>query len=175
MTRSPGKRDQLVAAGAEPVVCDVFDEAALTRAVEAFAPDAVLHQLTDLPDRVDQIPDFAARNDRIRTVGTRNLIAAATAAGARHLVAQSIAWQLPGREAVIAEHERRVLDAGGVVVRYGQLYGPGTFYEEAPPPLPRISVEAAARRTVPWITAASRVVVLTDDDPDPDPEAPSLP
>ena len=77
MTRSPQNIDRLRALGAEPVVCDVFDAVALTEAVTAFAADTVVHQLTDLPDRVDQLPDFAARNDRMRTEGTRNLVAAA--------------------------------------------------------------------------------------------------
>ena len=125
MTRSPDKRDRLVALDAEPVVCDVFDADALTDAVTRFRPDAVLHQLTDLPDRAEQLREFAARNDRIRGEGTRNLIAAARAAGAPHLLAQSIAWTPSGRAEVIASHEQQILDAGGVVVRYGQLYGPG--------------------------------------------------
>src|SRR5215471_4661716 len=50
MTRSAGKADELLALGGEPVVCDVFDLDALEAAVAAFAPEAVMHQLTDLPD-----------------------------------------------------------------------------------------------------------------------------
>ena len=66
MTRSEGKRDRLASMGAQPVVCDVFDADALRDAVVAFRPDAVLHQLTDLPDTADRIPEFAARNARYR-------------------------------------------------------------------------------------------------------------
>jgi hypothetical protein len=55
-----------------------------------------------------------------------------------------------------------VLDAGGVVVRYGQLYGPGTYYEGELPPHPRIGVDDAARRTVPLIAAPTRTHVLAD-------------
>ncbi len=150
--------------GAQPVVCDVFDADALRDAVAAFRPDAVLHQLTDLPDKVDEIASFAARNARIRTEGTRNLLAAAAAAGARHFLAQSIAWVPAGGGAVLEEHEGQVLGAGGVVVRYGQLYGPDTYYEQALPAHPRIHVDAAARQTVPLITAESGVVVLADDE-----------
>jgi uncharacterized protein YbjT (DUF2867 family) len=163
MTRSPQNIDRLRALGAEPVVCDVFDAVALTEAVTAFAADAVVHQLTDLPDRVDQLADFAARNDRMRTEGTRNLVAAARAAEAGHLLAQSIAWTPSGRADAVEEHERQVLDAGGVVVRYGQLYGPGTFYEDTIPPHPRIHVDEAARGTPPLIQAPSGVVVLAED------------
>jgi uncharacterized protein YbjT (DUF2867 family) len=165
MTRLPQKANQLRALGADPVVCDVFDADALTEAVTAFEPQAVMHQLTDLPDHLDQLSEFAARNDRIRTEGTRNLLAAAMAAGARHFLAQSIAWRPPGRGESVDQHERQVLDAGGVVVRYGQLYGPGTFYEDRSPPHPRIRVDAAAQATPPLIQIPSGVVVLAEDGP----------
>ncbi len=52
MTRSPAKVEALEALGAEPIVCDVYDSEALAAAVAAFKPDAVLDQLTDLPDDV---------------------------------------------------------------------------------------------------------------------------
>jgi uncharacterized protein YbjT (DUF2867 family) len=163
MTRSAQKADQVRALGAEPVVCDVFDAPALTDALAEFEPDAVLHEVTDLPDHVDELPVFAERNDRMRTEGTRNLVSATRAAGAKHFLAQSIAWRPPGRGGVADEHERVVLDVGGVVVRYGQLYGPGTFYETQLPPRPRIHVDHAARRTPPLILAPSGVFVLVDD------------
>jgi nucleoside-diphosphate-sugar epimerase len=66
MTRSPDKADGLRELGAEAVVCDVFDAPALERAVGDFAPETVIHQLTDLPDQIDQIPVYAPRNNRIR-------------------------------------------------------------------------------------------------------------
>jgi hypothetical protein len=163
MTRSPEKVDQLRALGAEPVVGDVLDAPALIESVTAFAPEAILHQVTDLPDGLGQLPAFAERNDRIRTEGTGNLVAAAGTAGAGHFLAQSIAWRPPGRGGAVEEHERLVLEIGGVVVRYGQLYGPGTFHETELPPHPRIHVDDAARRTPPLIFAPSGVLVLADD------------
>ena len=163
MTRSQEKVGDLRALGADPVVCDVFDAAALTKAVMAFEPDAIMHQLTDLPDRVDELQEFAARNDRIRTEGTRNLVAAARAVGAQHLLVQSIAWRPAGRGEVVDEHEHQALEAGGVVVRYGQLYGPGTYYEDRLPSHPRIHVDDAARATPPLLRAPSGVVVLAED------------
>ena len=163
MTRSPGKVDALRELGAEPVVCDVFEPHLLTEAVVAFGPEAVVHQLTDLPDMLADLPGFAPKNDRIRTEGTRNLVAAASTAGAGHFLAQSIAWRPPGRGAALDEHERLVLEIGGVIVRYGQLYGPGTFYETELPSHPRIHVDDAARRTPPLILAPSGVLVLADD------------
>lgn len=164
MTRSDSKRELLSEAGAQPVVCDVYDADALRAAVVAFGPDAVMHQLTDLPDRAEEIPQFAERNARIRTEGTRNLVDAATAAGARHFLAQSIAWTPSGGAASLEEHEGLVLASGGVVVKYGQLYGPNTYYESELPGHPRIHVDDAARRTVPLVTAPSGVVVLADED-----------
>lgn len=164
MTRSPGKASVIAALGAVPVVCDVFDAVALGDAVVGFAPDLVMHQLTDLPDHLDEIADYASANNQIRTVGTRNLLAAAAAASARQFLAQSIAWTPPGSDEAVAEHERLTLDAGGVVVRYGQLYGPGTYYPHNLPAPPRIHVEDAARRTMAFLDAPSGVVVLTDED-----------
>ena len=164
MTRSPGKTAALRELGAEPVVCDVFDAGALAKAVTAFGPELVMHQLTDLPDQADQIAGFAARNNRMRTEGTRNLLAAAAQAGATRFLAQSIAWTPPAGGEAVAEHERLVLAAGGVVIRYGIFYGPGTYSgaDRVPPP-PRIQVDEAARRTVALLTAPSGVVVVTED------------
>ena len=53
---------------------------------------------------------------------------------------------------------------GGVVIRYGQLYGPRTYYSDDLPAPPRIHVESAARRTMALLDAPSRIVVLTDED-----------
>ena len=163
MTRSPAKADALGEFGAEPVVCDVYDADALREAVLAFGPEAVMHQLTDLPDDASQIQEFGPRNDRIRREGTRNLLDAAAAAGANRLFAQSIAWELPGdRGAANVEFERTVVDAGGVVIRYGQLYGPGTYYEHGPPDPPRVSVDEAARRTLPLLDSKPGIVEVAE-------------
>jgi nucleoside-diphosphate-sugar epimerase len=165
MTRSARKADSLHELGAEPVVCDVFDRDALAQAVAAFRPEVVFHQLTDLPDDASELARFSDRNDRIRGEGTRNLLAASAAAKAGRFIAQSISWELPSpeRRAVTAAHERAVLQAGGVVIRYGQLYGPGTFYPAAPPEPPRIHVDDAARLTLPALSAPPGVTIVADD------------
>jgi nucleoside-diphosphate-sugar epimerase len=163
MTRSPEKLASLRELGAEPVLCDVFDERALQRAVTAFAPDLVMHQLTDLPDEVERIPEFAAGNNRIRTEGTLNLLAAKWDAGARRFVAQSIAWTPPSGGEAVAAHESMVLDAHGVVIRYGAFYGPGTYSGNGRiPPHPRIHIDDAARRTVQLLDAPSGVLVVAE-------------
>ena len=165
MTRSAGSAGGVQELGAEPVVCDVFDPAALAAAVAGFRPDLVMHQLTDLPDDPAEIAAYAARNGRIRREGTRNLLAAAAAAGTRRFIAQSISWELPaqgGRE-VTAAHERMVLAAGGVVIRYGQFCGPGTYYESQLPEPPRIHVDDAALATVPALEAPAGLTIVVDD------------
>ncbi|MFQ6326911.1 NAD-dependent epimerase/dehydratase family protein [Nocardia sp. CWNU-33] len=163
MTRSPSKAEQVCAAGARPVVCDVYDLAALTAAVVEFRPDLVMHQLTDLPDDAALLPELAGANARIRTEGTRNLLAAARAAGAERFLAQSIAWEPPaGRGEVIRDHEAAVLAAHGVVVEYGQFYGPGTYYETELPAEPRVHIDTAAARTVELLEADSGVVIVAD-------------
>jgi nucleoside-diphosphate-sugar epimerase len=164
MTRSPEKAGALGELGAEPIVCDVYDEESLTRAIGAFRPGLVMHQLTDLPDQADRLPAFAGRNNRIRTEGTRKLLAAAQQAGATRFVAQSIAWTPPSGGEAVAEHERLVLEAGGVVVRYGTFYGPGTYSGAGRrPPPPRVHVDEAARQTVPLLDASTGIVVVAED------------
>jgi 2-alkyl-3-oxoalkanoate reductase len=156
MTRREENADAIRAAGAKAVVCDVFDVAALESAVGKAAPEVVIHELTALPPRLDPKAkdDPLAPTNRLRSEGTRNLIAAAKAAGARRMIAESVAFfyvtagdwvktedapafaEAPGPfgEAgrALTELERQVTGAEGlegVVLRYGWLYGPGTYYD----------------------------------------------
>lgn len=163
MTRSQGKTEQLARLGAEPILCDVFDRDALVNAVHDFAPDVILNELTDLPDDVTQIGAHAERNARIRTEGNQNLIDAARKSGSPKILAQSVAWQLPdGPDAsAVAELQRSVLAEGGVVLSYGQFYGPGTYHEQ-PPAEPRVHIDRAAERTVAALDEPSGVVLIVD-------------
>ena len=163
LTRSQRKAATLRELGAEPVIADVYDAEALTEAVVAFAPDLVIHQLTDLPDDAAEIAGARAANARMRIEGTDNLLAAARAAGAERFIAQSIAWEVPGEGAKAVAHlERATLDFGGVVLRYGQFHGPGTYHEEQPPEQPRIQIDAAAARTAELLDAPSGIVTIVD-------------
>lgn len=150
MTRSqPHLVDAL---GGEPVICDVYDAAALRRAIQQFTPDLVLHQLTDLPDDLEHLDAARSANQCIRTRGTHNLLAAA---GTATMVAQSTAFP-----AATDEHERLVLDAGGVILRYGRFYGPGTWYDNGQlPPPPGIHIDRAAERTVAALDAPPRTIL----------------
>lgn len=164
-TRGAERAELVRGLGAEPVVIDVYDAAGLRDAVVAFEPDLVMHQLTDLPDDPTEVAAAASANARIRDEGTANLIAAAEAAGARRFLAQSIAF-VPGAGPESRErHERRVLQFGGVVLRYGMFYGPGTYHEDGRPEVdaPWIEVGEAARRTLEYLEAPSGIVEIVED------------
>jgi nucleoside-diphosphate-sugar epimerase len=167
-TRSAETGKELQRAGVTPAVLDVFNAQALTDAMRAARPEVVIHQLTDLPREFDEAKISASysRNARIRTEGTRNLVAAAQAAGARRFIVQSIAFAYPpggephpetdplnladpARAVTVkgaAEMERLVLEApgiDGIVLRYGLLYGPGTWTATATRK-PALHVDASA-------------------------------
>ena len=164
MTRSRSKTELLGHLGAEPILCDVFDREALIQAVGDFKPDVMLNELTDLPDDAAKISELADLNARIRTEGTRNLIEAARRSGSPKILAQSVAWQLPdGPDAqAVAELECSVLAEGGVVLRYGQFYGTGTYNEQQQPEEPRVHIDRAAERTVAALGEPTGVVVIVD-------------
>ena len=165
MTRTPSKIDGLRAAGVTPVLCDLFDKAALEVAVVDFKPNLVVHQATDLPDRIEELAEFLPRNNRVRSEGTRNLLSAARAANVSGFLAQSIAWRTgPGTGPVLDAHENSVVEVGGTVLRYGLLYGPGTYFESEPPPHPRIHVDEAARRTTPFFAGHRGIFTITEDE-----------
>ena len=155
LTRS--QPDAVTALGAEPVVCSAFDRERLTEEVQRFGPDVVVHQLTDLPDHEEELQASVQENYRTRTEGTRNLLAAA---GDAKTVAQSAAFP-----ALVEEHENLLLAAGGVILRYGYWYGPGTWYVSKLPPKPRIHIDEAAQRTVAALDAPrGSVLDVVEDD-----------
>ncbi|HEX7280211.1 MAG TPA: NAD(P)-dependent oxidoreductase [Solirubrobacterales bacterium] len=153
-TRKQERAGEIREAGAEAVVCDAFDAEGLRDAVVAAKPEVVLHALTALPASFNPKEDYLAGTNRVREEGTRNLVAAAKAAGARRIVAESVAFfyepegdwvkdeeaplfrDPPGRFAAgcdaLLSLESQVLEAGepeGVVLRFGWFYGPGTYYD----------------------------------------------
>jgi nucleoside-diphosphate-sugar epimerase len=125
------------------------------------------------------------RNARIRIEGTRNLVAAAKAAGARRFIVQSVAFAYAaGREPYVetdplnvaegprvvtvraaADMEQQVLASGmePVVLRYGLLYGPGTW-TEGPARKPPVHVDAAAQAAFLTVTRGSGIYNIADDD-----------
>jgi nucleoside-diphosphate-sugar epimerase len=145
-TTSAGKLELLARLGAEGIVMDGLDAAAVGAAVGMAKPDAIVIQMTALsPAHAGRLNPrkasryFAATN-RLRSEGTDHLLAAAAATGVSHVVAQSVAifngvreggwvkteddplWEADGTEAV-SHLEDAVSRAGGAVLRYGGLYG----------------------------------------------------
>jgi nucleoside-diphosphate-sugar epimerase len=179
-TRSAEKAAELKRAGVEPVVVDVFDAEALQSHLDEIRPEVVIHQLTNLPYALEasQMTAALARNARLRDVGTRNLVAAAVHAGARRLIAQSIAFiydegegprretdpLLPVTHPVYGETvegvlslERQVTEAPleGLVLRYGLFYGPGTGFDTPIAP-GSVHVDAAAKAAELAVTRGAR-------------------
>lgn len=190
-TRAAAKAEALRKAGATPAVVDVYDAEALGKAMQAAAPEVVIHQLTDLPQVDDPTKLGASReaNARLRIDGTRNLIAAALAAGAKRVIAQSIAFiYAPGDGPRIETDtlamqpdgtpgttlrgvlslEQQVLDApgiAGVVLRYGRLYGPSTWNESGRPSGTNVlHVDAAAQAARLALTRGQGIYNIAEDD-----------
>jgi len=159
VTRTKDKLDRLKGEGITPVLCDVFDRERLVEAVTAFKPDIVVHQVTDLPDEMEKIREYFAANNRVRSEGTDNLLHASKSANAG-LIAQSIAWS---GNPVVEAHEKSVLEADGTVLRYGQFYGPGTYFENDIPPAPRIQIDDAAERTMSYLGNPGGVFSIVED------------
>ena len=152
-TRNPAKAERLRALGAEPVVVNGLDAAAVGEAVARAEPEVVIHQMTSLSGDVNlrRFDRMFAVTNQLRTSGTDHLLAAAVAAGARRFIAQSYTGWTNPREgspvkteedpldpspppaqreslAAIDYLERSVTSAGqldGIVLRYGSFYGPG--------------------------------------------------
>jgi nucleoside-diphosphate-sugar epimerase len=151
MTRSPRKADALRALGAEPAVADGLDRNAVMQAVVRAEPEVVVHQMTALSQikSMKKFDDEFALTNRLRTEGTDYLVEAARAAGVRRLIVQSYGnWNYertgtglkteddpldpnpPANQRrsleAIRHAERAALEFGGIALRYGAFYGPGT-------------------------------------------------
>jgi len=152
-TRREERAEEIRAAGATAVVCDVLDAPALEASVREAVPEVVVNQLTSLPEDFNPRKIDYGPTNRVRKEGGQNLMTAALASGARRYVTQSIAFiyapegdwvkdeearpfedaPRPFNEAVeaVLGHEREVLGTDGIeglVLRYGQFYGPDTYY-----------------------------------------------
>jgi len=145
MTRNPEQSQVIAALGAKAIVADVFNRDEMIRAVGEVKPDVVIHQLTSLSNW--NVTD----NARIRIEGTRHLVDAAKKAGVKKIIAQSIAWayepgdrpateevsldiqaQLPRKttiDGIIALEGAVAEIPDHVILRYGTLYGPDTWYD----------------------------------------------
>ena len=155
MTRDAHKAARLGEQGATAVVGDAFETEWLRSAVARAEPEVVIDQMTDLPQRIGfrGMARFYKGQNPLRSKGSVALQHAARAAGARRLIAQSVAFIYapdaggPKRETdriwegapepfgqalrIAAEHDSRVAgdpQLEGIVLRYGVFYGPGTHF-----------------------------------------------
>ena len=141
LTRSAANLELLRTLGATGAVCDVYQPGAFQRLAVAFAPELVVNFLTDLA------AGPGAANTRIRLEGGPIVVAGATASGARKLAVESVAFALPGASGeAVAALERGAQDSGlaSWVLRFGRLWGPGTW-DATPPAAPSVHVEDAGR------------------------------
>ncbi|WP_244960058.1 NAD-dependent epimerase/dehydratase family protein [Mycolicibacterium celeriflavum] len=160
LTRSPSKTSQIAAAGAKPVVADVFDADAVDKVMADIGPEVVVSLLTTLPKRGPmRLKDFEPAR-KLWGTGAPNLLAAAQRAGVRRVVAESVIFAYgypttgpalmdesdpypgpppPGGDAMLAAlrgMEQKILTSGehsdteGIVLRYGAFYGPGVPHDE---------------------------------------------
>jgi nucleoside-diphosphate-sugar epimerase len=177
LTRSAHKRDELSKLGASIAVADALDRDALIGVIRDVRPSHVIHQLTSLPkDGPRHASDLVATN-RLRIDGTRNLLDAAIAVGARRFIVGSFAplsprdrsggaEVLPDDEAAVAVRsmEIQVVEASrrgaieGIVLRYGLFYG-----FEAPSTVAMI--EMVRKRRLPVVRGdAGQLPVIHIDD-----------
>jgi len=188
-TRSHEKAGMLRELGAEPLIVDVFDRTALIDAVTGTRPDVIIHQLTDLPSPPGTAGYEAGleRNARVRIEGTRNLVDAAKQAGVKRMIAQSIAFVYAPADGARVEADaldvaatgarKRTVDGvvaleqatlelpDGIVLRYGFLYGPGTWFENEKRAAPALHVDAAAHAALLAVSKGSRGIYnIAEDD-----------
>jgi nucleoside-diphosphate-sugar epimerase len=154
LTHSPHSAPALKEIGAEPVIADALDAAAVKAAVGRIQPDAVINELTSLPRHYTpaEMKTAAERDRKVRMEGNISLLAALRDAGVRRYLLQSSAfWYAPGagladesvpfissaspgveaRARTYLELEARASATPGiefVALRYGFFYGPGTWY-----------------------------------------------
>jgi nucleoside-diphosphate-sugar epimerase len=160
--------------GAEPTLADALDREAVVRAVRDARPEAVIHELTALAGLADlrAFERTFAQTNRLRTLGTDHLLEGARAAGARRFLAQSFAgWPFAREGGPVKDEDaplatdvpkqvRSTIDAilylervvtsatdlGGIALRYGGFYGPGTSLAPGEP-----QVELVRKRRFPIV------------------------
>lgn len=178
LLRSESKRDALLAMGATPFFADALDSSAVQAIVERFRPDAIINQLTAIPQVIDlaHYDRTFAMTNRLRTEGTDNLIAAAKKVDVRRFIAQGFAGSTYARTgsgvkteedpfdpdppaqfratfAALRHLETSVLSSfpeGGVVLRYGWFYGPRTSLAKN-----GMMAQAARKRRLPIVAGGT--------------------
>lgn len=175
LARSEDSARAVVAQGAKAVRADAMDRDGLLRALDGLSADAVIHELTALakPRRTLDADDPSTA---LRVRGTAHLLEAAEVLGAERFLTQSMALgygYTDHGDRVLTEDdpfgvkhggvadfvidglvstEEQTLAAGGIALRYGLFYGPGTWLDPA-----------ARRLPVPWDGGGVMAWIHVDD------------
>jgi nucleoside-diphosphate-sugar epimerase len=179
LSQDPSRASRLVELEARPVVADATDREALLAAIKGLKAHAVIHELPALKRPPVRHKDMAATN-RLRRMGTANLLEAARSLGARRFLTQSVIFGYGYRDhgsRVLTEDEpfappsrgtfERLLAAmrsaeeqtftaegiEGIALRYCLFYGPGPSTDALIDRLRRrrLPIPSGGGGTVSWI------------------------
>jgi nucleoside-diphosphate-sugar epimerase len=148
LARNPQRHDEVSRAGASPLDLDLFDPAAVNRAVDGH--EIVINLATAVPRGLRMFTRKGwAENDRLRSIASANLVDAAVNGGVRRFIQESFAPVYPDRgDEWIDEHtpiepapyNRSVADAEAnlrrfsgsgrkaIVLRFAMFYGPDSDF-----------------------------------------------
>jgi nucleoside-diphosphate-sugar epimerase len=136
--------------GATPAVANVLEPGEVARVIGAAKAEALVNLVTKIPHTAYPTPGQFKLNNKLRVKGTENLLRAAREAGIQRVLAESVTFGFHGRSEekmkpltdlgsfqpaidALVSLERQTLDAGGIVLRYGYFYGPGTVWVDRMP------------------------------------------
>lgn len=144
LTTSENGKEKLENAGVKAYIGDILKYDTIEDSISDFKPDIIMNEITDLK-QVDM-----SANTKVRIEGTKNLVNAAIKHDVTHIQSQSIAFTYEGGEGLATENTPLDYHASGdrkitvdgvegleketakiehhVILRYGLLYGPGTWY-----------------------------------------------
>ncbi|MFV5938804.1 NAD-dependent epimerase/dehydratase family protein [Mammaliicoccus sciuri] len=144
LTTSEKGKEKLDNAGVKAYIGNILEYDTIEKSIGDFKPDIIMNEITDLK-QVDM-----SANTKVRIEGTRNLVEAAIKHDVPHIQSQSIAFVYEAGDTLATEETSLDYDASGdrkitvdgveglekesarlnkhVILRYGLLYGPGTWY-----------------------------------------------
>lgn len=144
LTTSEKGKEKLDNAGVKAYIGNILEYDTIEKSIGDFKPDIIMNEITDLK-QVDM-----SANTKARIEGTKNLVEAAIKHDVPHIQSQSIAFVYEAGDTLATEETSLDYDASGdrkitvdgveglekesarlnkhVILRYGLLYGPGTWY-----------------------------------------------
>ncbi len=130
--------------GAKAWIGNILEPKTIEPALRDFKPDVIMHQITDLKN-----VDMSA-NTKVRIEGTRNLVDLTLKYDIQHIISQSLAFMYAPGSSLADEQTALDTESSGdrkitvdgvigleresqrlshaVILRYGMMYGEGTWY-----------------------------------------------